>query len=71
VLGQYIDETAAQVSDLDREELDAEKRALRELLDSFHTEPETLFEQTIESSATRRSIGKFIAYTFVKPAPGE
>jgi hypothetical protein len=71
VLGQYVGDNAGQVSDLDRDEIDAEKRALRVLLDSFHTEPETLFEQTIESPATRRGIGKFIGYAFVKPSPGE
>jgi hypothetical protein len=71
VLGQYIGENASSISKLDRDELDAEKRALRVLLDSFHTEPETLLEQTIESPTTRRSIGKFIAFTLVKPSAGE
>jgi hypothetical protein len=35
------------------------------------TQLERLFEQTINSPATRRNIGKFIGYTFVKSYFGE
>ena len=71
VLGQKFFGDSDSHSNLERKEVDAEKRALRALLDSFRSEPETLFEQTINSPATRRNIGKFIGYTFVKPYFGE
>lgn len=49
----------------------AEKQALRELLDSFQEQPETLLELTLRDPATRYSIGKVIGYTIVKPYEGE
>lgn len=54
-----------------RDEIDAEKRALRVLLDSFHVEEETLLEETLEDPRTRRKIGTFIGHTMVKPYWGE
>lgn len=48
-----------------------EKRALRELLDSFQEQPETLLERTLRDPATRHHIGKVIGYTIVKPYEGE
>lgn len=72
VLGKNFGISSDQLSDFDqREEIEAEKRALRVLLDSFHIEPETLLEETMDSPATRRTIGKFIGYTIVKPYSGE
>jgi hypothetical protein len=52
---------------MDSDELAAEKRTLRVLLDSFHVEQETLLEETLDDVTTRRNIGKFIGHTFVKP----
>lgn len=54
-----------------RDEIDAEKRALRALLDSFHVEQETLLEETLDDPRTRRKIGTFIGHTMVKPYWGE
>lgn len=54
-----------------RDEIDAEKRALRVLLDSFHAEEETLLEETLEDPRTRRKIGTFIGHAMVKPYWGE
>ncbi|GEM_PF-2081522 len=72
VLGQkFFGDSDTHSTNLEWKEIEAEKRALRSLLDSFRTEPERLFEQTINSPATRRNIGKFIGYTFVKPYFGE
>lgn len=51
---------------LARDEIDAEKRALRGLLDSFHREQETLLEETLDDPRTRGRIGKAIAQTMVK-----
>lgn len=48
-----------------------EKQALRDLLDSFQEEPETLLERTLRDPATRHHIGKVIGYTIVKPYEGE
>lgn len=48
-----------------------EKRALRELLDSFQEQPETLLERTLRDPAARYHIGKVIGYTIVKPYEGE
>jgi hypothetical protein len=56
---------------ISRDEIDAEKRALRVLLDSFHTEQETLLEETLDDPYTRRKIGTFIGHTMVKPYWGE
>lgn len=72
VLGKKFGTDSDQLPEFDqREEIEAEKRALRVLLDSFHTEPETLFEETINNPGTRRTMGKFIGYTLVKPYLGE
>ena len=72
VLGTKFGTYSDQLPEFDqREEIAAEKRDLRALLDSFRAKPETLFEETINSAATRRTIGKFIGYTFVKPYSGE
>ena len=72
VLGRKFGTDSDQLPEFDqREEIAAEKRALRSLLESFRDEPETLFEETIDSPATRRAVGKFIGYTFVKPYSGE
>lgn len=54
-----------------RDDIEAEKRALRALLDSFHVEEETLLEETLEDPRTRRKIGTFIGHTMVKPYWGE
>lgn len=54
-----------------RDEIHAEKRALRVLLDSFHVEEETLLKETLEDSRTRRKIGTFIGHRMVKPYWGE
>ena len=72
MLGKNFGIGSDRFSDFDqREEIEAEKRALRVLLDSFHTEPERLLEATINNPATRRTIGKFIGYAIVKPYSGE
>jgi len=52
---------------MEADELAAEKRALRVLLDSFHIEEEILLKETLDNAATRRHIGKFIGHTLVKP----
>ena len=54
-----------------RDEIDAEKRALRVLLDSFHAGEETLLEKTLGDSRTHRKIGTFIGHAMVKPYWGE
>lgn len=54
-----------------RDEIDAEKRALRVLLNSFDAEEETLLEETLDNSRTRRRMGTFIGHTMVKPYWGE
>jgi hypothetical protein len=72
VLGKDFGIDSSQLSEFDqREEIAAEKRALRALLDSFRAEPEMLFEKTLNAPATRRTIGKFIGHSFVKPYSGE
>lgn len=45
----------------EQEELDAEKRALRVLLDSFHVENEIELAKALENNFIQRNIGKFIA----------
>jgi hypothetical protein len=54
-----------------REDIEADKRALRVLLASFHVEQETLLEETLDDPRTRRKIGTFIGHTMVKPYWGE
>jgi hypothetical protein len=49
----------------------AERSALRELLNSFDDEPERLLERTLHDPMIRKTIGKFIGHTFVKPYAGE
>jgi hypothetical protein len=72
MLGTKFGTYSDQLLEFDpREEIATEKHALRALLDSFRAEPETLLEATINSPATRRTIGKFIGYTLVKPYSGE
>lgn len=45
----------------EQEEIDAEKRALRVLLDSFHVEDETELAKALEDHFIQRNIVKFIA----------
>lgn len=72
MLGRKFGTDSDQLPEFDQqEEIAAEKRALRELRDTFRAAPETLFEETIDSCSTRRTIGKFIGYRFVKPYSGE
>jgi hypothetical protein len=54
-----------------RDEIDAEKHALRVLLDSFHVEEETLLEETLDDPHTRRKVGTLIGHRMVKPYWGE
>ena len=56
---------------ISRDEINAERRALRVLLDSFHVKRETLLEKTLGDSCTRRKMGTFIGHTMVKPYWGE
>lgn len=54
------------------DEIAAEKRALRLLLDSFHTEKETLLDETLNDPRVRRKVGKVISQSFLHPHwPGD
>jgi hypothetical protein len=50
-----------------RDEIEAQKRELRVLLDSFHTRRETLLDETLDDPKVRRKMGKFISQAFVRP----
>lgn len=44
-----------------QEEIDAAKRALRVLLDSFHIEPESELPKLLNDKAAQKRVGLFIA----------
>lgn len=50
----------------EQEEIDAERRALRVLLDSFHVETEIELAKVLEDEYIQRRIGKFIAERAVR-----
>jgi hypothetical protein len=52
---------------LPRDEIDAQKRELRVLLDSFHVRRETLLDETLDDPDIRRKMGKFISQAFTRP----
>jgi hypothetical protein len=62
---------SAAASPFDDDHIATERQALRDLLDSLKEEPETLLEQTLNDTATRHNIGRFIGHTMVKPYEGE
>jgi hypothetical protein len=78
---KYIEERAstarkpgtlsAAANPFNRKNIEAEKRALRDLLASFKEEPETLLEQSLCDPATRHNMGRCIGHAIVKPYEGE
>lgn len=52
---------------LPRDEIEAQKRELRVLLDSFHTGREMLLDETLDDPNVRRKMGKFISQAFTRP----